>query len=479
MAIGSGARVGKVSLGSTGEDLKSVLAMIVVGLTPRHLGPLTPRLSALARDGAMAPLQTITPAVTCSVQASFMTGLTPREHGIVANGWLFRDQMEVMLWRQSNRLVDGEKIWEAAKRRDPAFTCANMFWWYNMASRHDFGATPRPIYKADGRKLPDCYTVPADLRDRLTERLGPFPLFQFWGPATTIASTRWIADAAKLVMAEHNPTLTLAYLAHLDYDLQRFGPDETHPAVRTSLAEIDAVAGDLADAARAGGRSVVVLSEYGLTRVDRPIHINRALRDAGLVAVREEDGGELLDPAMSKAFAVADHQLAHVYVSDPALQPKVREVLEGLPGIERVHDAADKHILDLDHPRSGELVAVADARSWFTYYYWTDDRRAPDFARTVEIHRKPGYDPVELFLHPGISSPKLAIGRRLMLRKLGFRTLMDVIPLDASLVKGSHGRITDHPKDGPLIISDRADLLGQRTISALDVKPLLLDAIFG
>src|SRR5882757_7502768 len=306
------------------------LVLLVVGLTPGHLGPSTPRLSALARAGTMRPLATVTPAVTCSVQATFMTGGLPRDHGIVANGWLFRDLMEVMLWRQSNHLVGGEKVWEAGKRRDPAFTCANMFWWYNMASRHDFGATPRPIYKADGRKLPDCYTVPAGLRDRLTERLGPFPLFQFWGPATTIASTRWIAEATKLVMAENDPTLTLAYLPHLDYDLQRFGPDETHPAIQRSLSEIDAVAGDLIDAAHAGGRSVVILSEYGITKVDRPIHINRVLRESGLLSVREEDGGELLDPTVSKAFAVADHQIAHVYVSDPALQPKVREVLQGL-----------------------------------------------------------------------------------------------------------------------------------------------------
>jgi predicted AlkP superfamily pyrophosphatase or phosphodiesterase len=478
MMSGCGQKAGKIPFNRGEGNLKPVLAMIVVGLTPRHLGSLTPRLSALAREGAMAPLQTVTPAVTCSVQASFMTGLPPSAHGIVGNGWLFRDQMEVMLWRQSNRLVEGEKIWEAGKRRDPSFTCANMFWWYNMASSHDFGATPRPIYKADGRKLPDCYTVPAGLRDRLTERLGPFPLFQFWGPATTIASTRWIAEATKLVMAENDPTLTLAYLPHLDYDLQRFGPDETHPAIQKSLSEIDTVAGDLAEAARASGRSVVVLSEYGITKVDRPIHINRALRDAGLLAVREEDGMELLDPTVSRAFAVADHQIAHIYVSEPGLQPKVREVLQGLPGIERIYDASDKSILNLDHPRAGEMVAMADARSWFTYYYWTDDRRAPDFARTVEIHRKPGYDPVELFLDPEISSPKLAIGKRLLLRKLGFRALMDVIPLDASLVKGSHGRITDRPEDGPLAIADRADLLGGRTVSALDVKQLLLEAIF-
>jgi predicted AlkP superfamily pyrophosphatase or phosphodiesterase len=460
------------------RKLKPLVAVIVVGLTPRHVGADTPRLSALAREGAMASLHTITPAVTCSVQATFMTGLTPRDHGIVGNGWLFRDQMEVMLWRQSNRLVGGEKIWETGKKRDPTFTCANMFWWYNMASSHDIGATPRPIYKADGRKLPDCYTVPGRLRDRLTERLGPFPLFQFWGPATTIASTRWIVEATKLVMAESDPTLTLVYLPHLDYDLQRFGPNDSHPAVRRSLAEVDAVAGDLVAAAQSRGRSVIVLSEYGITAVDRPIHINRALRDAGYVSVREEDGGELLDPTTSKAFAVADHQIAHVYVADPQLQPKVRALLQELPGVERVYGAADKHTIDLDHPRAGEIIAIADPRSWFTYYYWTKNECAPDFARTVEIHRKPGYDPVELFVDPEISAPKLAIAKRMVVRKLGFRTLMDLIPLDASLVRGSHGRLTDHVKDGPLVITSQADLLDKDKFMATDVKSLLLDAIF-
>ncbi|HEY1542578.1 MAG TPA: nucleotide pyrophosphatase/phosphodiesterase family protein [Xanthobacteraceae bacterium] len=457
--------------------MKPLLAMIVVGLTPRHL-VRTPRLAALARDGAMRPLATVTPAVTCSVQATFTTGLAPRDHGIVANGWLFRDLMEVMLWRQSNRLVAGEKIWEAGKKRDPAFTCANMFWWFNMASSHDIGATPRPIYKADGRKLPDCYTVPASLRDRLGERLGPFPLFQFWGPATSIAATRWIAEATKIVMAESHPTLTLAYLPHLDYDLQRFGPDAAHPAMQKSLAEIDDVAGDLAETARAQGREVIILSEYGVTAVDRPIHINRALREAGFLAVRTEEDGELLDPAASTAFAVADHQIAHIYVAEPARVADVRALLESLPGVERVYDAGDKHTVGLDHPRAGELVAIADARSWFTYYYWATDDRAPDFARTVEIHRKPGYDPVELFLDPALAAPKLAIAKRLLMRKLGFRSLMDVIPLDASLVRGSHGRMTERSDEGPLVIASRADWLTGDQIGATDVKSLLLDAMF-
>ena len=192
--------------------------------------------------------------------------------------------------------------------------------------------------------------------------------------------------------------------------------------------------------------------------------------------MREEDGGELLDPIASRAFAVADHQIAHVYLSDAGLQANVKELLEGLAGVERVYDEADKSVIHLDHRRSGELVAIADAQSWFTYYYWNDDNRAPDFARTVEIHRKPGYDPVELFVDPTISSPKLAIGRRLLMRKLGFRALMDVIPLDASLVRGSHGRITDKAEDGPLVIS--SEPLGKARLSATDIKPLLLDLVF-
>jgi predicted AlkP superfamily pyrophosphatase or phosphodiesterase len=453
------------------------LVLLVVGLSLRHIGRNTPRLAKLAQTGCQRPLATIMPAVTCSVQATFMTGLLPRDHGVVGNGWFFRDLSEILFWRQSNQLVEGEKVWEAGRRRDPLFTCANMFWWFNMAASHDFGATPRPIYKADGRKLPDCYTAPPELRGELSKRLGRFPLFQFWGPGTTIKSSRWIAAATRYVMTTRRPTLVLAYLPHLDYDLQRFGPDESHPRVAASLQEIDAVVGDLVDEASAEGRRVIVLSEYGITAVDTPVHVNRALREAGFLAVREEDGGELLDPIASKAFAVADHQIAHIYLSDPELAVPVRLALERVEGIDAILDEAGKRATGLDHPRSGDLVALAARRAWFTYYPWLDDRRAPDFARTVEIHRKPGYDPVELFLDPAIRHPKLSIGRRLLKRSLGFRSLMDVVPLDAALVKGSHGRITSDPLDGPVFMSNEPSLVPQ-AVAATDVKQLVLDHVF-
>ncbi len=448
----------------------------VVGLTPDLVGDATPNLAALARAGTMRPLATVLPAVTCSVQATFTTGLLPRDHGAVANGWYFRDLSEIWLWRQSNRLVAGEKIWDAAAARDPAFTCATLFWWYNMYSTAAYAVTPRPMYPADGRKLPDIYAEPAELRDELTAKLGTFPLFNFWGPTADITSTRWIAASARHVYDARRPTLTLVYLPHLDYNLQRLGP--RHPALRRDLAEIDAVCGELIAHVQRDGARVIVLSEYGITDVSGAVHVNRALRDAKLIRVRTELGRELLDAGASDAFAVADHQIAHVYVRDAGRIREVKQLLEALPGVERVLDEDGKRAAGLDHPRSGELVAIARADRWFTYYYWLDDAVAPDFARTVDIHRKPGYDPVELFLDPALRLPKLKIGARLAKKMLGFRYLMDVIPLDASLVKGSHGRPTDDPNAGPLFISSDPGLVPPGAVPATSVKDLILAHVF-
>lgn len=451
------------------------LVLNVVGLTPALLGS-APNLQALAQQGAMRPLQTVLPAVTTTVQSTMLTGVLPRDHGIVANGWYFRDLSEVWLWRQSNRLVGGEKVWETAKRRDPAFTCAQLFWWYNMYSSADVSITPRPMYTADGRKLPDVYTHPAALRDELQERLGQFPLFKFWGPGASIESSRWIAHSALHVLEHQRPTLTLVYLPHLDYDLQRFGPN--HPGIPAQVAQVDALCGLLIEKARKLGAHVVVLSEYGITEVSRPVHINRALRQAGWLKVRLEQGREQLDAGASDAFAVADHQLAHVYVARPELIPDVAACLRKLPGVEQVLDENGKRAAGLDHARSGELVAVSAADSWFTYYHFLDDARAPDFARTVDIHRKPGYDPVELLIDPRIALPKLAVATRLARKMLGMRYLMDVISLDATIVKGSHGRPTDRAEDGPLFITSAPDLLAEGVVPATAVKQLLLDHIF-
>jgi predicted AlkP superfamily pyrophosphatase or phosphodiesterase len=237
------------------------------------------------------------------------------------------------------------------------------------------------------------------------------------------------------------------------------------------------VADLIADAERDGTR-VIVLSEYGITAVSTPVHINRALRQAGLLRVRREGDGELLDPGQSDAFAVSDHQIAHVYVAKPELVQDVRDVVASLPGVECVLDRAGQSALGIDHPRSGELVALARSNAWFSYYYWLDDRNAPDFARLVEIHRKPGYDPVELFVDPAIRLPQLAISWRLARRALGFSTMMDIVPLDATLVKGSHGRVTDHAEDGPVFVSSENRLVPEGPVSASAVKQLILNHVF-
>lgn len=453
--------------------VQRLLVILVVGLTRRLLGSGdAPRLAGLAQDGFVADVDPVLPAVTCTVQATYLTGRLPREHGIVANGWYWRDRAEVNFWRQSNALVQAEKLWHVARRRDPGFACAQLFWWFNMFAEVEWSVTPRPAYLHDGRKVPDVYSDPPELRARLNERLGRFPLFEFWGPATSIASTRWIVDATLDVLTTERPRLTLTYLPHLDYDHQRYGPDD--PRSRQALREVDREAGRLIDAARAEGVEVIVLSEYGIEEVHAPVHLNRVLREAGYLRVwRNLDRWELLEPGACRAFAVADHQLAHVYVRDPADVAGVRRLLERTDGVERVYGPGELSEIGLDHPRSGELVVLAAPGRWFSYYYWLDDDLAPDFARCVEIHKKPGYDPVELFFDPSKPLPKLRAAGKLLRKLLGFRTIMDLIPLDASLVKGSHGRPPRAPEDGAVLVGSSREAARDR-LAATEVQQLLL-----
>jgi predicted AlkP superfamily pyrophosphatase or phosphodiesterase len=449
--------------------VKPLLVVDVVGLTPRLLRH-APALSALADEGWQARLDTVLPAVTCTVQSTFLTGAMPRDHGIVGNGWYFRDLGEVYLWRQHNRLVQGDKVWDLARANRPGFRTANVCWWYAMGASTDWAVTPRPVYHADGRKSPDCYTRPPELHDELTAELGTFPLFQYWGPTASIASSRWVVAAARRLLPRAD--LTLAYVPHLDYDLQRHGPDS--PEAIAAVRDVDAAVAPLLADARRRDATVVVLSEYGITTASRPVLVNRMLREAGLLEVYTQHGMEYLDPWASRAFAVADHQVAHVYVSDPADVPHVASLCRGLPGVDLVLDRDGQHDHALDHERAGELVLVAEPEAWFAYYYWLDDARAPDFARGVEIHRKPGYDPAELFLDPADRTVKLRAGLNLARKKVGLRYAMKVVPLDAGWVRGTHGRLPDDPDDGPLLLCND-DSVARDRLAATDVQALLLE----
>ena len=447
----------------------------IVGLTPSLIGEHTPNLRALRAGGASAAIDPALPAVTCTAQTDYLTGSRPTEHGIVANGWYFRDTQEIRFWQQADGLVQRPRIWDIARRRDPKCTCANLFWWYAMYCGADWTVTPRPMYPADGRKVPDIWTNPPALRRELQEELGQFPLFRFWGPGAGIESSRWIAEAALRVDRRSDPTLSLVYLPHLDYALQKHGPDA--PEIAPELRAIDAVAGCLIDHFRSRGARIIVLSEYGIVPVSRPVHLNRVLRGAGFLTIREELGADRLDAGASRAFAVADHQVAHIYVANDADLRRVAALLNETPGVERVLDRAGRAEKGLDHLRSGELVVLAEPGAWFTYYFWENDARAPDYARTVDIHRKSGYDPVELFFDPEKPAVRARIAAKLLARKLGFSNLLNLIPLDASLVKGSHGLPTP-AANGPLVLSDQPSLLCAPSLTSIEMADLILRHVF-
>ena len=417
--------------------------------------------------------------MTCSAQASLLTGALPAEHGIVGNGWLFRETGEVRFWQQSNALLEAEPIYATARRhahdRGMEFTCAKLFWWFNQGARVDWSVTPKPYYGADGNKAFGIAGKPEGFTEGLEKSLGRFPFHTFWGPRSGLACSEWIARAAARVIETQTPSLTLVYLPHLDYDPQRFGPSGCDMA--KLVGELERACEPILDSAAKMGARVWFVSEYGHCDVSRPVLLNRVLRSAGMLTARPGPFGETLDTFESRAFAVCDHQLAHVYVKEAEDHPASPRALARRARKARAVAGEARAELGLDHERSGEIVVLAEPDSWFAYPYWLDDRAAPDFARTVDIHRKPGYDPCELFLDPAIRLPRAKVASRLLKKKLGFRMLMDVIPLDPGLVKGSHGLRAEDPLDRPLLIGDGPEP-SARELQTSDVAEIVFRAIF-
>jgi len=423
-----------------------------VGLTPRLLSH-APRLSAL---GWHVPMRDIVPSVTMSAQATLLTGQPVEKHGIVGNGWLFRDTNEIRFWQQSNRLIQTEPLYATARRRAAeqgrTFTSAKLFWWFNQGADVDISVTPKPHYAIDGNKAFGITGNPEGYTDELERKLGSFPFHTFWGPMAGLPCTKWIARCAAEVLSDKRPDLTLVYLPHLDYDPQRFGPSGCNMAKQ--VKQLDDACEPLLSAAKKAGARVWVVSEYGHCDVSKPVYVNRVLRAAGLLSVRKGPFGEQLETYQSRAFAVCDHQVAHVYVRDVSDISRTKDLLATLPGVARVLAGEERAEVGLRHERAGELIVLSERDAWFAYPFWLDDALAPDYARAVAIHHKPGYDPCELFLDPAIRLPKLKLASKLLSKKLGFRMTMDVVPLDATLVKGSHGLVAADPQDGPLFVSD-------------------------
>jgi predicted AlkP superfamily pyrophosphatase or phosphodiesterase len=457
--------------------MSSLLLLNAVGLTPRLLKH-APRLESIAKAGWVRSLRDVVPAVTCTAQATLLTGQTATHHGIVGNGWLWHDTGEVRFWQQSNRLIQAEPLYATARRRAERrgrlFRCAKLFWWFNQGAAVDLSVTPKPYYGADGNKAFGIHGSPPGLTERLERQLGRFPFQTFWGPMAGLPCTEWIARCAAQVLREERPDLTLVYLPHLDYDPQRHGPARAD--MSRLVGELDRACLPLLEAAHEAGARVWVVSEYGHVQVSRVVTLNRALRKAGLLSVRPGPFGESLDTLESRAFAVCDHQVAHVYVNEPSDLERVRETLADLPGVARLLSGEEKNEIGLNHERSGELIALAEPDAWFAYPFWLDDRLAPDYARTVDIHRKPGYDPCELFFDSKLWWPRGRALRRLLQKKLGFRTLFDVIPLDPGLVRGSHGLPAASSEDGPLWIGDGSAPTDQ-VVPMTSLREAILDAL--
>ena len=451
--------------------MKRIAVINVVGLTKAHLGQHTPNITALANASSITALEPPLPAVTCTVQSSMLTGLPPKEHGVVANGWHERETHETHFWRQSNDLVQGEKIWDVLRKEHETCTVANIFWWFNMYSGADFSVTPRPIYCANGRKTPDIWTTPQSLRQTLQDKLGQFPLFNFWGPMANIKSTQWIVNATIEVVDAYQPTLTLVYIPHLDYPLQKFGP--CHARIAQELQKVDAEVGRLIDHFQLQDVEVCILSEYGIEEVNDAVAINKVLRNNGWLTVRQEHGREYLDAGASKCFAVADHQIAHIYVKEKNDIEVIAALLRGKSGIEFVYVGDERR--DLAHQRCGDIVVVSTCDKWFSHDWWEDSSKAPDYQTTVDIHNKPGYDPRELFLADGWRGSKVRIALKLLMKKLGSNTLLDVISMDSTNVRGSHGRTVEMGAPAPIVIAPRCAKKVPQSLPSAALQKLIVE----
>ncbi len=385
-----------------------------------------------------------------------LTGKTPVDHGVVANGFYWRDKRQVEMWTAWNEVIDQPQIWDTLSSRSTDSNRLTSAAWFPMLSKGcgaDYVCMPAPIHKPDGSEDLWCYTKPQEFYGELLENFGHFPLKHFWGPLANIKSSKWIADSAVVAAKKFKPNFFYIYLPHLDYAAQKFGPDSEQ--ARAAVVELDALIGELVTGMEQAYEQPewMIASEYVITDVNHVCYPNRVLREAGLLKVQlDDDGLEVVDFETSDAWALVDHQFSHVFVRDskPEITNKVQDLFSTVDGIEKV--LVGGHRESLDHSRSGDVVLVSSAKSWQAYYWWLEDAKAPPFARTVDIHRKPGYDPVELY----------------------FDMETMTVPLDAALIKGSHGVAWTGDDCQGVLMSNRKIEFSSAVVKDTDVADIVL-----
>jgi predicted AlkP superfamily pyrophosphatase or phosphodiesterase len=400
--------------------VKHLIVVDIAGLEPRLISEdRTPNICSLSAKGELARVRPVFPAVTCTSQASMLSGTYPRQHGIISNGLYDRQTHTVSFWEQSSSLVQAEKVWDIAKRGGSGRTTAALFWQNTMYADADIVLTPRPLHMED-RMIMWCYSRPPGLYEKISYEIGKFDLSTYWGPLASNKSSAWIGRASELVLERQKPNILFTYIPHLDYIFQREGIFPKN--LKEEIRFVDNIVGNIMkktiDLGIRDQTQFVILSEYGFSDVTSDIPINRVFREHGLLAIREIEGREYIDFEYSLAFAMVDHQVAHIYVKGTSVQ-QVKRVLDAIEGIDIVLDEEGKKLMNIDHERSGDLIAISDKDRWFSYYWWFEEEKSPPFANRVDIHRKPGYDPSELFIDSKTNR----------------------IPLNGKMVKASHGRV--------------------------------------
>ena len=405
----------------TNNKSKYIIVLDIVGLDVSHISSgLIPTISDIANSGEYGYLKPVFPSVTSTVQASILSGKYPNQHGIISNGLFDKENLQPLFWEQSSKLVQTHRIWDILKKKNNNIKTSVLFWQNTMFADSDFVITPRPIHLENGHMDMWCYSRPPDYYEEVSQSIGEFDLYSYWGPFASFKSTEWISKSVEFTMEKHMPNLLYAYFPQLDYSSQKFGKNSNQ--VKDDLKKIDIVVNSIVEKIKKLGiiddTEFILFSEYGFNNVDEGISINKILREKGLLETRTIKNKEYIDFEYSKAFALVDHQIANIYLNKPEDKSKVKKVLENIPNIEMICDDKEKQNLKIDHSRSGDLIAISNKDKWFSYYWWNDDDKAPTFAKTVDIHRKPGYDPLELFVNPQTKN----------------------IPFETSLIKGSHGR---------------------------------------
>jgi predicted AlkP superfamily pyrophosphatase or phosphodiesterase len=378
---------------------------------------------------ATKPMGGLFPALTCPVQATMRTALPASGHGIVGNGFFCAELWKPLFWEQSSRLVQGPRIWDDLRRRGG--TVGQLFIQQSLGRDSDIVCSPAPIHKHHGGMILDSIILPDELHARLNKELGVFPLQSYWGPLASIRSSRWIAAATGSVMEHERPDLLYSYIPHLDYALQRHGPDSR--IAQEACRQVDSILARLAAQAQDQGYNVIIFGDYPIAAATDVVFPNRTLRRHGWLRTRQVK--RMLYPYLpgSQAFCVVDHQIAHVHVWDKSTVQAVRESLQALDGVDQILDRPAQAKAGIEHSRSGDLVLVAKRGYWFDYRWWDSPREAPDYATHVDIHNKPGYDPCELFF----GWPPMSVSQ------------------NPSRVRGTHGRLD---ADEPVVCASNIEL---------------------